>query len=399
MAETAQRIEISEYESLEVRLADDLARRISHDGHVSMKSIAPGLWEIKAKHNVGVLRYDDVEIRIVPKVAVGRLLHLSTYHDDPATWRNDVVELSTIDDPESAIGFAFAAHAERAVRPAPLQGYQTHETAEWNLRGRLLFDRQISRQAGLVLPAELRYDEFEIDITENQILKAAIAKLEPSIRDSGLRSRLAHLRFQLDGVAAWRSGQRLPAINWTRLNERYRPAIGLARLILEGRSLEMHGTSSSAASAFLFNMNTVFESFLSARLTTELEARYGRVVLQHDTYLDLGEGLRMKPDITWWQGPRCLAVIDAKYKRVHNDNYPNADAYQMLAYCTRLGLPEGWLVYADLDGGEPANHLIEQAGVTIRSVDIDLAGSIEDLNASVRSVSDAIAHSAQRSSL
>ena len=30
----------------------------------------------------------------------------------------------------------------------------------------------------------------------------------------------------------------------------------------------------------------------------------------------------MKPDVTWWSGDECLAVIDAKYKRTTSDDYP-----------------------------------------------------------------------------
>ena len=386
-----QRITIPEHKTVAARLPDHLAHRITHDGHLSVQAIAPGQWELKAKHHVGIVRYGDVEIRVVPKVDIGRVLHLAAYHDDPRMWTDELVDLDAVDDPLSAVAHAFVAHAERALRPTPIQGYRTHETAEWNLRGRLLFDRQIARQAGLVLPAELRYDEYETNIVENQILKGAISRLEPAVHDLSLRSRLRHLRFQLGGVDPWRAGLPVPQIIWTRLNERYRSAIALARLILENRSLEMSGASTDASS-FLFNMNSVFESFLSVRLREELELARGRVELQHVTHLDVNRGLKMKPDITWWQGPRCLAVIDAKYKRVKNDTYPNADAYQMLAYCTRLGLSEGWLIYADLDGSEPANHLIEQAGVTIRSMDINLAGSIDDLNASVRRVSEVIAH-------
>ena len=43
---------------------------------------------------------------------------------------------------------------------------------------------------------------------------------------------------------------------------------------------------------------------------------------------------------------RPRAVIDAKYKAEKPAGYPNADLYQMLAYCTALRLSDGHLVYA-----------------------------------------------------
>jgi 5-methylcytosine-specific restriction enzyme subunit McrC len=40
-------------------------------------------------------------------------------------------------------------------------------------------------------------------------------------------------------------------------------------------------------------------------------------------------------------------VADAKYKLEYSaGRYPNADHYQMLAYCTALEVPIAWLVYA-----------------------------------------------------
>jgi len=39
-------------------------------------------------------------------------------------------------------------------------------------------------------------------------------------------------------------------------------------------------------------------------------------------------------------------VVDAKYKAEKPSGFPNAGVYQMLAYCLRLGLPEGHLVNA-----------------------------------------------------
>ena len=87
-------------------------------------------------------------------------------------------------------------------------------------------------------------------------------------------------------------------------------------------------------------------------------------------------------------------MVDAKYKRVRNDRHPNADAYQMLAYCTRMGLETGWLIYAGLSGERPVSRVIRNAGVTIRAEAIDLGGSIERLEASVRALAGRLAEAA-----
>ena len=208
------------------------------DGHVSVApSVTPRLYTVTAKHKVGVLRYGDVELRITPKVAVSRLLYLASYTHDPRSWRELDTLLDTTDDPLSALAHALAYHAEHALRPTPLQGYVTHEAAERRLRGRVLFGQQ-NRRAGIQLPVELRYDEYEVNIAENRVLKTALGVVERHFPDPTMARRLAHLRFRLDGVEPWPAGTSVPSFSFTRLNERYRAALALARLILEQRSLE-----------------------------------------------------------------------------------------------------------------------------------------------------------------
>ena len=115
---------------------------------------------------------------------------------------------------------------------------------------------------------------------------------------------------------------------------------------------------------------------------------------QRKTYLDEADTVLMKPDVTWWSGDRCLAVIDAKYKRTTSDDYPNADAYQMLAYCTRLGLRRGILVYADLDEETGDSTIIRNAGIEIVVTALDISGSIEDLRSSVTALAGLVSASA-----
>jgi len=81
----------------------------------------------------------------------------------------------------------------------------------------------------------------------------------------------------------------------------------------------------------------------TSRRTAQSQHRVG--------HLDLQKRIRLIPDLTWWRGGTRKAVIDAKYKPLTDQRFPNADAYQMLAYCTALGLDRGYLVYAK-DAGE-----------------------------------------------
>jgi 5-methylcytosine-specific restriction enzyme subunit McrC len=82
--------------------------------------------------------------------------------------------------------------------------------------------------------------------------------------------------------------------------------------------------------------------------------------------------MALRPDIVWKINGTPAAVIDAKYKAEKPASYPNADLYQLLAYCTVLGLQTGHLVYA-LGSEQPARHVIQRAGIEIvwHAVDLD----------------------------
>jgi 5-methylcytosine-specific restriction enzyme subunit McrC len=99
----------------------------------------------------------------------------------------------------------------------------------------------------------------------------------------------------------------------------------------------------------------------------------------------------MKPDLVWYaEDGSPAAVIDAKYKAEKPEGFPDADLYQMLAYCTAMGLPVGNLVYAK--GNEHgATHHVVGTDVTLRAHTIDLSASPRDLLADLDRLSDRIA--------
>lgn len=64
-------------------------------------------------------------------------------------------------------------------------------------------------------------------------------------------------------------------------------------------------------------------------------------------------------------------MADAKYKAEKPAGFPQADLYQLLAYCTVLGLPDGHLIYAK--GEEQARvHDVVGSEVHIHCHTLDL---------------------------
>jgi 5-methylcytosine-specific restriction enzyme subunit McrC len=134
-----------------------------------------------------------------------------------------------------------------------------------------------------------------------------------------------------------------------------------------------HAGGAVAVNGFLLDMPKLFEDFVTVALREAIESAYGgRIVAQSQHHLDIAGRILLKPDIVWQIGGVAVAVIDAKYKAEKPSGYPNADLYQLLAYCTVLGLRTGHLVYA-AGNEEAARHIIRQAGIEIICHALDLS--------------------------
>lgn len=339
---------------------------------------------------IGTVNVGDIAVVVRPKIPIDRVMFLITYAMGPENWRQESFGLRRAADVLEAVAFAFAHHTRQAVQRGLLQGYRREEDALTTVRGRIRFGDQIGRRFGIPLPIEVAFDEFTEDIEENRLLKTAIHRLGYSfIRSAAARRDVRRLRpaFTTVGLGSYRRGAP-PEVRYTRLNEHYRPAVELARLIIEDSSLELfHGEVEGAA--FLIDMNKVFEQFLYVALGEALGLPQRQWKSQARLDLDEGERIKMNPDLSWWDGSRPLFVGDAKYKKLEPQGFRHADIYQMLAYCTAADLPSGLLVYAAGED-EPRPYKIKHAGKTIEVASLDLSGTPEAILEEVGRLADRV---------
>ncbi|MFI6163977.1 McrC family protein [Micromonospora haikouensis] len=334
---------------------------------------------------------EHVELHVRPKVGITRLLWLLGYARDPRGWHTDPVGLAPDQDLVPAMAVVFATATSLALAPGVLQGYRTVEEALPLVRGRLREADQLRARPGLALPVEVRYDDYNPDVPENQILLSTVRRLHrlPGVPPA-TRNALHRIAAALVDVTPLTAGAPIPETPPNRFNSRYQPALRLARLILAGESIE-HVHGSTLAAGFAFDLNTVFEDWLTTALRHAIETRYGGTITgQHQMHPDHDHLLPLvRPDITWWDGRQCLAVIDAKYK-APGSTPPRDDIYQMLAYCTTLKLTCGHLVYASA-GAEPVRYQLKGSGVHIIVHRLDLSTSLTELNEQINHMANAIA--------
>ncbi|MDF9717341.1 hypothetical protein [Nocardioides sp. ChNu-99] len=362
-----------------VRLSNAHAEALD-SAELAIVTRAPGSedWLVAAGTKIGVVRVGQLQVNIRPKIRIDRLVFLMGYATKPRFWRNHSVLLDVESDLPEALAHAFTRLASKAVEQGLLQGYKTVDDSLPVLRGRIRVRDQIARRYGVGLPLEVTYDDFTVDIAENQILLAATIRLLRMVNlSTPLRQQLQRLRLQLAGVSELARGDTLPRWQATRLNTRYQAPLHLAELILAGDSFEQR-VGDLEVSGFVFDMWKIYEDFVSVALREAMTAYGGAATLQHRMHLDEADQVEMRPDFVWTGFDGRRVVVDAKYKAEKPAGFPQADLYQLLAYCTVLGLSEGHLVYAK--GNEAAvAHTVRGAGVAISCHTLDLDQSPDQL--------------------
>ncbi len=374
-------------------ISADQAILLSRSGAVNavLSTVRPGWWQVSGTGKVGAARIGDVAVYIRPKVPIARLLFLAGYAEFGPAWRIEDVRVDSAADLVPAMADALWRQVARAIHQGLLPGYLVVEESSSVLRGRLRESEQLRRHHGLPLPLEIRHDEFTIDIAENQILRTACERVLkiPGVGDEA-SLRLRRLLREFADVTPLTRRDPIPAWHATRLNARYHSALRLAELVLRATSFE-HVPGDIAVNGFLLDMPVLFESFVTRALSDALASKYGgRVHPQDWNPFDVASRVRLRPDLVWKVAGAPVAVVDAKYKSESPAGYPNADLYQLLAYCTVLGLRHGHLVYAKGDA-EPAQHTVLGAGIKIHCHALDLDVEPLALVAQVDELADDIA--------
>jgi 5-methylcytosine-specific restriction enzyme subunit McrC len=171
------------------------------------------------------------------------------------------------------------------------------------------------------------------------------------------------------------------------LPEAYRPLLGLCRL-LAGAMRPGEHSGPVPAPAFLLDMECVFERYLTTRLTAAFDEPVSLTRVTAQPLFAVSEAvagqpdLTVRPDLVLAEDGRNLVIVDAKWKRLDDSPLVTADVYQMLAYCTALGVRRGVLVYPGR-GDRRWQYRLTGSPVTLTVRRLRVVGDGEALTASV----------------
>ncbi len=376
-----QTIELREYQPTLARLTRSEVRQLLGTNLVDLNPL-PGEdeYELRAASIVGTVVLPTLRLLIRPKVGLKNLFFLLGYGVELTSWAEERFPYEKDPDLLKAVAYIFEAEVSRAVRQGLVRGYQARHETLTTLRGRIDIAGQVRARQDRPFPLECSFEEYTEDIELNRVVKAALRRL---LQIPGLRLDVVRrLRFRyriFDEVESIEYGPgSVPSIDFTRLNEHWRPAVELARLILNQESLRDQSGKVLGIS-FTVDMNTLFERFVEKIVGRE--ARRARLQLVAQAPRHLSTDVPMRPDLVLRAGGRDLAVGDAKYKEPGDERPPNEDLYQLLAYCVSLGLPGGLLIYS---GSFKKRYRVERAGIVLEATSIDLTGETKQIETSAR---------------
>jgi 5-methylcytosine-specific restriction enzyme subunit McrC len=355
-----------------------------------------GRYDLTPDQHIGVVCLPGVTVEVRPKVPMSSVLFLLSYACDAVSWFHQHPEFTKDLDLVEVLAIMLARIVQHATRHGLLNGYQGVDESLAAPRGRILFDEQIRRRQGISPPIEARHDVFTSDILENRLLFAALAAIgRIPLRSDRAKREIFRARRLFGAVERVHfAPAAVPDVIFTRLNGHYQPAIALASLILRSMSLDL-GAGGPRGSAFLIDMNTVFEQFVRRALRSALDVDASTFPDRSPaTRLDEAGVVALRPDLCLIEKQRIAWVGDAKYKRLSTGAYQNADLYQLLAYAVALDLRGGTLIYAADEGTSAAEHIVLNAGKRLRVVALDLLAAPKKILQQIDTVANHIRHPA-----
>ena len=321
-------------------------RGLSAGAHAGRIDVAPtgrrGVYRLTPRGCAGVVAAPTRRLVIRPKIPLQNLYFLLDPDDPAAASRDETAPAPGLEVLDFLAGRLARLLAERAAAGLR-RGYRERAEEGPFLHGRVDVPAQLRQGPGRKDRLHGLRDDFTADVPCNQAPKATAERLLASALLGGrVREALAQA---LRGFEEVEAGSPTPAVfaaaEADRLAEGYGPLLDLSRLLADALG-PGDAAGPTACPAFLLDMERVFERYVTRGVTAAF-ADGGWTAAAQQTHV-VAPGVEMRPDVTVYRDGRPALVVDAKWKRPAGAP-ATADLYQMLAYCTALGVGRAMLVY------------------------------------------------------
>lgn len=232
--------------------------------------------------------------------------------------------------------------------------YTPIEANERFYKGKLLASQNIKHNLMNYERFFVRYDDFNINRPENQLIKSTLRFLLKQTTDSRNRQNAARLLTFFESVNYSTSYE----VDFSKcISDRsmshYDKTLSWCRVFLRGNSFTAF-SGSEVALAILFPMEKVFESYVAAKFRKHLGS--GISLRTQDTRYSLFDSptraFALRPDLVLESGERTV-ILDTKWKilsdNARNSGISQSDMYQMYAYSKKYNADGIVLLYPHSD--------------------------------------------------
>lgn len=218
-------------------------------------------------------------------------------------------------------------------------------------KGKLLMNKQISKNLIHKEKFYIEHDEYIRNIAENKIIKSTLIYLSNITNNYRIQSDIRKYLFVMEDVEVSRDiDDDFNKCRSKRLFSNYDMILKWCRIFLKKQSF-INFKGSSNAYSLLFPMEKVFEKHVAACIRQNECFKDYKIKAQDSTYslIESPKRFSLRPDIVMKRKDKVY-ILDTKWKLLNNDESKNygisqSDLYQMFAYAKKYKSHNIFLIY------------------------------------------------------
>lgn len=329
---------------------------------------------IKANSWVGVIKYKNLHLEILPKfisagvnnenkisedkrsIILKNLIFMLSYTKKLDIKTNDSAKLSTEKNPfiEILIREFATSLFESLKRFTPKRYVREEENLNY-LKGKIKFSENIRYNCTNEAKFYCEYDEFSENNLLNQLFLFVSTCLYNISNSSYNKKTLKFIINYYSDISFVRFDKfKVRKIKLTRNQELFKKPFKLAKMFVEQTSVDLSKNKFENIT-LVWDMNKLFEEFvyeiLKRQTSLSVSAQKGKRLLKNvdskirNTYVDI---LITKPQ---------KIVVDTKYKELQSiKDFDNKDAFQVITYCLLHNTNKAVLIYPKFNNNINKNY-------------------------------------------